>query len=543
MTTASSLDSNPSTARAEQGKARIFISYRHNSEPDVTVAEAVCRSLKQRYDVFIDRDLEVGARWAERIEEELRRSDLMIVFLSASSVHSEMVRGEVEKCHDLAKEQGGRPRILPVRLAYREPFASPLSAWLNPINWAFWDRPEDTLRLIEELSRAVQGHELAVQSREERDGMLSAAEPPALPQPLPSAVAAGDRRSADARFYVERSLDAVALSCIRDPGVTLTIKAPRQMGKSSLLARAVEAAKRAGKRVAALDFQLLDRSALKDSDRFFRLFCSWLTDELEMEDRVDHYWRVPLSNPILCTRYMERHILKQMEGRSLVLAMDEVDNVLDAEFRTDFFGMLRSWHGARNAEVPTIWNQLDLALVISTEPYQLIDSLNQSPFNVGEVVELEDFTPAQVADLNRRHASPLDAGQEAVLMQLLHGHPFLTRRALYLVAGGRFAARDLLQRDAQGQFTLAAEGKGPFGDHLRYHLFRLYDQGDGSETARRRQAQLVESFRTVIGKQRCPDKLTLFRLRGAGLVREGEDDQVLPRCQLYEDYFREQLGV
>ena len=36
----------------------------------------------------------------------------------------------------------------------------------------------------------------------------------------------------------------------------------------------------------------------------------------------------------------------------------------------------------------------------------------------------------------------------------------------YLVASGRMSAADL--------FTHAADDGGPFGDHLRYHLFRLH---------------------------------------------------------------------
>jgi hypothetical protein len=51
-----------------------------------------------------------------------------------------------------------------------------------------------------------------------------------------------------------------------------------------------------------------------------------------------------------------------------MLAMDEVETVFDTAFRSDFFGMLRSWH---NSRVPTspAWIKLDLALVTSTEPY------------------------------------------------------------------------------------------------------------------------------------------------------------------------------
>jgi hypothetical protein len=115
--------------------------------------------------------------------------------------------------------------------------------------------------------------------------------------------------------------------------------------------------------------------------------------------------------------------------------MDEVDRVFDTNFRNDFFGMLRSWHNSR--AIYSSLDTLDLVLVTSTEPYQLIDDLNQSPFNVGQIIELEDFTPEQVAELNRRHNFPFDANSLQQLLRLLGGHPYLVRKALYLVASDK----------------------------------------------------------------------------------------------------------
>ncbi len=322
------------------------------------------------------------------------------------------------------------------------------------------------------------------------------------------------------RFYMPRTSDAIALETIAQQGVTITIKGPRQVGKSSLLSRVNAAAVEVGKRVAFLDFQLFDQAALGDADRFFYQFCVWLTDLLEMEDCVDDYWRQPLGNSQRCTRYVGRHLLKSL-GLPLVLAMDEVERVFDTEFRSDFFSMLRSWHNNR-ANMPA-WKQLDLVLVTSTEPYQLIENLNQSPFNVGQVIQLEDFTLAQITELNERHGSPLDEAQVAELMTLLGGHPYLVRKALYLVTSKQLSAADL--------FAKAADDQGPFGDHLRYHLFRL-----------NRKPEQKQGFLQVIQSQQCSDDDVYFRLRGAGMIMAREGAVVQPRCQLYARYFEERLA-
>jgi hypothetical protein len=505
-----------------QHPTRLFISYKRKAEPDQTVAVQVFQALSQQVEVFIDQTILVGTPWAERIEAELRQADFLILFLSAESIGSEMVLAEVKLAQQLAQQQTGRPVILPVRLAYRAPFQYPLNAYLDHINWAFWENEADTPRLIEELRQAISGGSLSYDAPA-KAAMLEKSQAPALPPPLASAQplrlempeGTMDPQSA---FYIERPEDQVALEAIQRQGVTITIKAPRQMGKSSLLMRLVETAAKANKRVVFLDFQLFDQEVLTQADLFFRQFCSWLTDQLDLADQTDEYWQMPLGNSQRCTRYMSRYLLKEV-GSPLLLAMDEVESVFDTPFRSDFFGMLRSWHNQRLAG--SIWKQLDLALVTSTEPYQLIENLNQSPFNVGEVVELADFTPAQVADLNRRHGSPLTPPQEDQLLALLQGHPYLIRRALYLVASQRLSVADLLAE--------ATDDRGPFGDHLRHHLFRLHSKAD-----------LIEGMRQVLRHQTCADERVFFRLRAAGLVqREGRD--VLPRCQLYTDFFRERL--
>ncbi|MEC4885548.1 MAG: AAA-like domain-containing protein, partial [Scytonema sp. PMC 1070.18] len=357
------LTKQPVSVSSQATRRRIFISYKRDVEPDEALALQVYQQLSQHHDVFIDQRMLVGTRWVERIEAELCQADFLIVFLSARSVHSEMVEWEIRKAHELAQVQGGKPGILPVRLAYREPFHYPLSAYLDSINWAFWQREEDTSRLIAELMTAVAGGKLSIGKKEIKAELLEIEENrPSLPRPFSSAqpvtleMPEGTMDS-QSEFYIERASDAIALRTIQQKGVTITIKGARQVGKSSLLIRTMKAAEEARKRVAFLDFQLFDKAALIDAELFFRRFCFWITDMLEMEDRVEEYWKTPLGNSQRCTRYVQRYLLKEL-GCPLVLAMDEVDKIFSAEFRNDFFSMLRSWHNSR-ATTP-IWKKLDL---------------------------------------------------------------------------------------------------------------------------------------------------------------------------------------
>jgi RNAse (barnase) inhibitor barstar len=281
--------------------------------------------------------------------------------------------------------------------------------------------------------------------------------------------------------------------------------------------RLMAAAADAGKRTAFLDFQLFDRSDLENQDRFYRQFCATLSEQFDLVNRTDEYWDASLGYNQRCTNYVRKYLLKEISS-PLLVALDEVEMLFDSTFRSDFFGMLRNWYN--NRALLRDWKRLDLVLVTSTEPYMFIDNLTQSPFNVGQIVDLEDFTVAQMEALNVKHGTPLTVDAEQKLYALLNGHPFLTRKALYLVASGQFSFDDLMHH--------AADMRGPFGDHLRTILFRLLPK-----------SELVTGMLQVINRGICDD-ITFFRLHGAGLVRS-DGRAVRPRCDLYATFFSEHL--
>lgn len=122
-------------------------------------------------------------------------------------------QGEIETAHHLSQQQG-KPVILPVRLAYRDPFAYPLSAYLNGINWAFWESSTDTPRLIQELMQAIAGDALSINTDHFRFELISLAPAASaateIPRPMPSAQPVSlempeGTMDPESRFYVARS--------------------------------------------------------------------------------------------------------------------------------------------------------------------------------------------------------------------------------------------------------------------------------------------------------------------------------------------------
>lgn len=523
------LDQTPTATEANPGtvpdSVNVFISYKRKRKPDEDVALALYERLKDQHTTFIDQAMTVGTHWAEQIKAEIYKADFFVVFLSYESINSEMVREEIRFAHQ-AQQENGRPTILPVRLAYTEPFKYPLSAYLNHIHWVTWQNSDSTGAVLDKLVEAIQqgnivSEELPTEQPtttpvvEKFPQPLPAAQPTTIPLELPEGT-----MNPESKFYIHRDSDTVALDTIDQEGVTIVIKGPRQMGKSSLLIHTVEKAREIGKQVAFVDFQLFDHTALSDPTTFYRQFCIWVTDELDLEDDTESFWNSPLGPSQSATRYMQRHLLKQLDGH-LVLALDETESILETDFYSDFFGMLRTWHNFRRQT--SVWNRLDMVLVTSTEPYDLIDNQHQSPFNVGEVINLQDFNAEQVKQLVALHENALTPGETDGLMEWLGGQPYLVRRALYLVAGNRLTSGEL--------FAQAVSERGPFGDHLRYHLFRLQDKID-----------LVTGLSEIIRGNGCADRRVLDQLQGAGLVKQN-GRLIVPRCKLYEQFFREQLNA
>jgi hypothetical protein len=106
------------------------------------------------------------------------------------------------------------------------------------------------------------------------------------------------------------------------------------------------------------------------------------------------------------------------------------------------------------------------------------------------------------------------------LYELLHGQPYLTRKAFFAVRSG-LTPDQLLAG--------AAQDSGPFGDHLRNYFLRLLDY-----------PELAQALKQVALGRGCADGRLAYRLQGAGLVKL-EGGKVLPRCRLYADYFSERL--
>jgi hypothetical protein len=321
-------------------------------------------------------------------------------------------------------------------------------------------------------------------------------------------------------FYVERSpIESNCYETVLKPGSLLRIKAPKLMGKTSLLSRIVNVAAQHGVRTVQLNLLLADKAVLTNLDKFLRWFCVSVGRQLNIENQLDNYWDTELlSINSNCTAYFEEYLLPQINS-PLVLGLDEVDRIFPCtEIAPDFFGLLRVWHEkAKNLD---IWKRLRLVVVHSTEDYGLLD-INQSPFNVGVPVELSEFTPEQVQDLAGRYGLNWNDTQEgfAPLLEMVGGHPYLVQQALYQLRCQGVSLEQLLQ-DAPTE-------AGIYSNHLR----RLWEN-------LQKNPELAEAFKKVVKSPTLVElkRVQSYKLRSMGLVKQ-QGDKVTPSCDLYRQYF------
>ena len=327
--------------------------------------------------------------------------------------------------------------------------------------------------------------------------------------------------SLKSHFYIERSPPAVdCCKILMQPGSLIRIKAPRKMGKSSLMMRALDYAKQQGYKTVFLSMQMADRSILQDLDKFLQWFSASISLGMHLPCRIDGYWDELFGSKISCKIYFEQYLLAQ-SVQPVVLALDDVDRLFDyPELADDFFGLLRTWH--EQAKNSSIWQQLRLIVAHSSEVYIPLNA-NKSPFNVGVPIELQPFTYGQVEHLAQQYDLKLSRQDLQKLMAIAGGQPYLIQLGLYSLQRDNISVDRLLKE--------AIAGTGIFSDHLQRLLWNL-QQDPGLAFALSRVVRTLDPVDL--------DLLEAFKLESLGLVKL-QGNRAVSSCDLYTSYFSDRL--
>lgn len=321
-------------------------------------------------------------------------------------------------------------------------------------------------------------------------------------------------------FYIEREGEPQCYQGILQPGALIRIKAPRQMGKTSLMQRMLAYAEKHDFTTITLNFQQAEQAILSDLNRFLRWISANLAKQLLLPPQLDDFWDDDIGSKMSCTLYVEGYLLEAVQ-KPIVLALEEVSELFDNQIvAQEFFTMLRTWH--ESTKLNENWQQLRLITVQSTESYIPLN-INQSPFNVGLEIVLTSFSADQVFDLATRHGLHISPDETAQLCTLVNGHPHLVRLFLYHMAQQKTAFSDLM--------ATALSDEGIYSNYLHRYLGYLQDN-----------SSLKQAFQAVLSSSSPVEveQRVAFQLQSLGLVNACQNS-VAVSCDLYQSYFKARL--
>jgi hypothetical protein len=114
----------------------------------------------------------------------------------------------------------------------------------------------------------------------------------------------------------------------------------------------------------------------------------------------------------------------------VVVFVDEIDTTLALDFTDDFFAAIRALANAR-AQTRDL-SRTSFVLIGVATPSDLVKDPERTPFNIGQRVNLTDFSAAEAEELLEGLNAPHASSREilSAVLSWTGGHPYLTLRVL-----------------------------------------------------------------------------------------------------------------
>jgi WD40 repeat protein len=332
----------------------------------------------------------------------------------------------------------------------------------------------------------------------------------------------------NAPSYVPRRADDELFRALVD-GRFCYVLTPRQMGKSSLMVRTAARLRERGDTAVVLDLTEIGRNLTVD--QWYRGLLGSIAESLGLEEEVARYWRSAhdIGPQQRWTKALRDIVVPSVEGR-VVLFVDEIDAVRSLPFSTDeFFAGIRELYN-RRGESP-VASRLTFCLLGVASPSDLIRDTRTTPFNIGQRIELRDFSETEAEPLLEGLGGDTAAAR-ASLRRVLYwtgGQPYLTQRLCKAVSLAR-PDPDEVDRLAHELFLLPSARERD--DNLLFVRDRLL-RADADVSA------LLYLYRSVRARQHVVDDdtnplISVLKLSGVARVEHGE---LRVRNRIYEEVF------
>jgi hypothetical protein len=234
-------------------------------------------------------------------------------------------------------------------------------------------------------------------------------------------------------IYIHREADEKLLALCRE-GVFAYILAARQMGKSSLMMRAAQRLAEKRVRSVTIDLTLIGGADQVTEEQWYFGLLTVLHKRLKLKVDLPLWWheRQRLTKAQRLIEFLEEIVLSEIK-EPVVIFVDEIDTTLRLPFTDDFYAAIRYLYNER-ARIPTL-KRLSFVLIGVATPSDLIRNTEQTPFNIGERVELSDFTFEEAMPLAAGLNLPPEESNQVLrwVLDWTGGHPYLTQRVCLLI--------------------------------------------------------------------------------------------------------------
>ncbi|MBD1857682.1 MULTISPECIES: AAA-like domain-containing protein [Leptolyngbya] len=309
----------------------------------------------------------------------------------------------------------------------------------------------------------------------------------------------------------------------------------RQMGKSSLRVRTVGRLEAEGIACSQIDITSIGSRGITASEWYWGVMRR-LARSFKTSIDLKTWWqeRAEASPVDRLSQFIEEVLLVEVKS-SIAIFIDEIDSILNLDFKDDFFALIRTCYNQR-AENPE-YRRLTFALLGVATPSDLIQDKSRTPFNIGRSIDLRG--------LQLHEAEPLAQGLQekaedaiSVLKSILDwtcGQPFLTQKICQVVqsetdwiSAGQEAER--VQLLVQSRVIENWEGQDE-PEHLRTIQNRLMREDE-------RKGQLLGLYQQVLEQETisATESEEQIRLRLSGLVVK-DQGQLKPHNRIYAAVF------
>ena len=346
---------------------------------------------------------------------------------------------------------------------------------------------------------------------------------------------AGGTLRPDTPSYVERRADQELYERV-SAGQLCYVLTPRQMGKSSLMARTARRLAAGRIRTAIVDLsQIGSEKGKQNAASWYYAVCTSVHRGLQLQAPLKPWWeeRAELPPTARFAAFLRDFALIE-RPEPVVVFVDEIDSTIGLPFADDFFAAIRACHNARATD--PAYERLTFVLLGVATPNQLIRDPTRTPFNIGQRIELADFTRAEASAL----AQELGPDGEALLTEILSwtgGHPYLTQAVCRELAKTAEEDRSVPARVGECVDRLfLARGARREEVNLKYVRARIL-QGTSSEI----RARLLLYGRVRRGEQ-VPDDPTspvTASLKLTGILAVDDNGQLRVRNRIYREVFDE----